>query len=383
MPCSIQLVVAPFHEMRMRLRDIGILPLLVSFPFMFYPKVLAGDTQPWVLIGALIALFTFRTNIFLRRRDGVLVILAVLCVLAYAFRSTVGFFLLRHVYTYLTFVILWTVCQRDKGDYFPTAIRATVIIWFVVGLYQYVALNLGYEIEISGRYLAGRMGPPSLTVEASYYGSLSVLHLMYLLSEQSKKNRIFIACAVGSVVLSGSLLAMILLIFALRRLPASLRISVLVIVPLLVVGDFYLTSAGLTSRLMSISGEGISVSGLFLDASLNLRVGHTYFTMFENLVPSLLLVGPVDFMAQYNNFAVNSGLLIETGTNYILPAIGEMIYGAGILAVLLLVIVLKRAQENCATTAAKVEKIAFILASMLNPISISNIFLIAYAQAKG
>ncbi len=105
--------------------------------------------------------------------------------------------------------------------------------------------------------------------------------------------------------------------------------------------------------------------------------------MFANLVPSLLLAGPIDFMAQYNSFAASTGVLIPTGTNYILPAIGEMIYGAGILAVLLLFILLKRAQENCATTAAKVEKIAFILACMLNPISISNIFLIAYAQAKG
>jgi hypothetical protein len=368
--------------MKIKRSDIGILPLLVSFPFMYYPKLLEGDTQPWVLIGALIALFTFRTRSFFNRRDLWLIGLAFLAIVTYAFRGSVGFFLLRHVYTYLTFIVLWVVCQRERGDFFPTAVKATVVIWFLIGLYQYAALNLGYEIEIAGRYLKGRMGPPSLAPEASYYGSLSMLQLMYLLSEQNRKNRIFIGLAVASVIMSGSLLAMILLVFVVWRLPRKWFIGVAVAVPLLIIADYNLTSAGVTSRLASITAEGYSIAGFFLDASLNLRVGHMYFTMVANLVPSLLLIGSVDFMAQYNAFAASTGFLIQTGTGYVLPAVGEMIYSAGIIGVLLLAGILNRAQENASTRRTKIEKVAFILACMMNPITISNAFLIVYAQAK-
>ena len=347
---------------------------------MYYPKLLEGDTQPWVLSAGLVALLAFRTESFVKRGDGLLIGLSMLCILAYALRSTSGFFLLRNVYTYVTFLVLWIVCQRAKGDYFPVAVKATVVIWFSVGLYQYVATSLGYQVAIAGRYLPGRMGPPSLTAEASYYGSLSMVQLMYILAEKSVKKGFYIGCAIASVVLSGSLLAMILLVFPLRRVPRGWRIATILLLPLLVAGDFYLTSAGVTSRLRSVTGEGLSVTGLFLDASLNLRIGHTYFTMVKHLVPSLLFLGPIDFMTQYNDFAVRSTLFIETGTNYILPAIGEMIYGAGLLAAVLLLVILKRAQETCSTRMDKLEKVAFILACMLNPITIANVFLVLYAQ---
>jgi len=368
--------------MRIRARDIGILPLLLSLPFMFYPKVLGGDTQPWVFIGALIAFFTFRTNIFVSRRDGILIALSFLCILAYAFRSTSGYELLRNTYTYLAFLIFWVVCQREKGEYFPLAVKTTIVIWFLYGLYQYLMIHMGYQIEMPGRYLAGRMGPPSLTAEASYYGSISIIQLMYLLTEKNSKNGIFIACAVGSAILSGSLLAILLLIFPLMKLSLKLQISIVFILLLFVIGDFYYESSGVILRLMSIFSDGPTTNGLFHDASLNLRVGHIYFTMFEHLVPSLLLVGPIHFMVQYNDFALNSGLFIETGSDYILPAIGEMIYGSGFFAVLLLVFILKRAQETCATKKTKLEKIVFIFVCMLNPISVSNIFLIMYVTRR-
>jgi len=372
-----------FIENKIKPRDIGVFPLLFSFPFMFYPKVLAGDTQPWILSAALIAFFTFRTGQFFDRRDGVLVVLSILSILAYAFRSALGFELLRQIYTYLAFLIFWMVCGRENGEYFPAAVKATVIVWLGVGLYQYAAIAMGFQIEPFGRYMEGRSGVPSLTAEPSYYGSISVLYLMYLLSQKNKRNTFYIACAVASVVLSGSMLAVLLLIFPLLRLPPIPRIGVVVALPLLVVGDFYLTSAGLRSRLYDVTSSGLDLSSLLLDASLNLRVGNLYFTLVENLIPSLLLFGPIDFMTQYNEFALNSGVFIGgVESNYILPAIGEMIYGAGVFAVLLLAIFLKRAQEKCGTNKTKIERIAFIMACMLGPISISNIFLILYAQSK-
>lgn len=369
--------------MNIKLKDIGILPLMMSLPFMFYPKVLSGDTQPWVLIAALVAFFTFRTDSFIYKRDGVLLVLAFFCVLIYVFRGNDEYEIIRNAYTYIAFLIFWVVCRREKGDYFPIAVKATIIIWFIVGLYQFLAIKMGWQIDITGRYITGRMGLPSLTAEPSFYGSISVIHLMYLLSDKNNNNGIFIACAVASVVLSGSLLAMVLLVFPLMKLSGRYLAGSMLILMTLVFSDYYLSLTGVTARIMSIFSDSVNLSSIFLDESLNLRVGHIYFTLYENLIPSLLLLGSIDFMADYNSFASESGLFINTGSNYILPAIGEMIYGAGFLAVLLWISFLNRAQETCMTKKEKIEKIIFIIACMLNPISMSNIFLILYATRRG
>jgi len=369
--------------MKFKKQDIGILPLLLSLPFMFFPKVLEGDTQPWIFAAGLIAFFTFRTQNFFKRNDWTIIILSILCILVYAARSADGYYVLRNTYTYLSFIIIWVVCGRSNGDYFPSAVKATIVIWFIAGLFQYISIHMGYKIdEFPGRYLAGRMGPPSLTAEASYYGSISMLQLMYLLTERWRENRIFIALATMSVFLSGSLLSMLLLIFPLMKLPLKLRVTISILLPLLVIGDYYFNGTGVVSRLAHIFSDGISLRGVFHDASLNLRAGNIFFTMYENIVQSILLISPVDFMNQYNNFAEKSGVFIGVGSNYILPAIGEMIYGSGVFAVLLLVTFLNKAQKSCTTNGAKIEKVIFIIACMLNPISLSNIFLILYAKKK-
>jgi hypothetical protein len=392
---------------RIRRKDIGILPLLFSLPFMFYPKILSGDTQPWILLAALIALLTYRANIFVNIRDWPMIALSILCVLAYAFRYSLEYDLIRHTYTYLAFLIFWIVCQRDKGEYLPFAVKGTVIIWFIVGFYQYLSIKMGYQIEPSGRYLAGRMGPPSLTAEASYYGTLSVLQAMYLLTDKNKKYSIYVFCAIASVFMSGSLLAMILLFFPLRKLLSNLGIkkifvqfSLAIMINIIFISCASFT--GSTSRLHDIfqflSATKLVIqpptklviqpptkplfAKLLADASLNLRVGHIYFTLLKHLIPSLIFEGRIDFMSQYNQFSKESGFFIKTRSNYILPAIGEMIYGSGFLAVVLLIIFLRRAQENCVTFEEKTEKLIFIIACMLNPISISNIFLILYATKK-
>jgi len=361
--------------------DLGILPLMVAIPFMFYPKVLEGDTQPWVLIGAAIALVSFRSKEFIRRRDIMLILTAMMCIVVYGLRSTLSAGLLRQAYTYVAFAILWIVCDREKGDYFPHVVRATVVLWFAAGLFQYIAVLGGYELEM-GRFMPGRSGVPSITAEASYYGSLSMIHVMYLMGDQRRHNGIYVACAVGSVVLSGSLLAMLLLAFPIRRLPAKYRVAAFVLFPILVIGDYYFTSAGLVARIQAIGAQGVGASAVFMDASLNLRIGHLYFTLWKHLVPSVLMVGPIDFMAQYNAFAVQSGLFIETGSEFILPAIGEMVYGAGLFAIALLAMVLSRAADRCTARDLKIERVLFMLACMLNPISLSNIFLIMYAQSR-
>ena len=372
---------ASLLQWRIPRRDIGILPLILCCPIMYYPKVVDGDTQPWVLIAGLIALFTFRTEHFVNKRDWPLVILSVLCVGAYAARAEVGFGLLRAAYTYVAFLVLWTVCQRDTGKYLTVAVKATVIVWFAVGILQYVLVHQGIDIGM-GRYQPGRSGVPSLTAEASFYGSISMLQLMYLLSLRKPGNRIYIAAASASVVLSGSVLAMLLLIFPLWKLPLKYRFLAAIVLAALVAGDYYLSSAGLGARLVSIGAGGADFGSAALDASLNLRLGNIYFTLVRNLIPSLLMQGPVSFMSQYNSFAHDSGVFIGVESDNILPALGEMIYGSGIIGVALLMVFLKRALEHCRTRRSKFERLVFIFVCMLNPISLSNIFLIMYAQVE-
>ena len=364
-------------------KDLGIVPLVLCCPVMFYPRLFDGDTQPWILIMALVALCTFRTEQFAKRRDLPLAVLSVLCIAVYAVRAHVGFGLARTAYTYLTFLVLWTVCQRDRGDYLSAAVKMTVIVWFIAGVWEYLLVKAGYDLSI-GRYVPGRSGVPSLTPEPSYYGSLSMLQLMYLLSQKRAKNGIYITCAATSVVLSGSVLAMLLLVFPLWKLRPLIRFSAVALVGLLVLADFYAGSGGLVGRVASIAslGTGTGFASVIFDASLNLRVGHIYFTTFLNLIPEVELRSPVSFMSQYNAFAAQSGIFIDTGSDFILPAIGEMLYGAGVVALALLYVFLRRALERCSTARAKFQRFVFIMACMINPISLSNIFLLLYAQSE-
>ncbi|MCM3900441.1 MAG: hypothetical protein ND866_01930 [Pyrinomonadaceae bacterium] len=368
--------------LRLRRSNPGILALLISFPFMYYPKILEGDTQLWVFAGAIFSLFTFRTSRFVLRSDSPMLLLAALCILAYAMRSELGPDLLRACYTQVAFVVFWMVCRREQGDFFPSAVRLTILIWLAVGLYQYISIAQGLPIEIAGRFVEGRSGVPSLTPEPSFYGSLSILHMMYLLSEGKKKNNPYIVCAAASVVLSGSLFALVLLVFPLMKLRMQPRIPIFIVILLMGIAYTLFITGSISSRISIFSTTESGFAGLLLDPSLNLRIGHLYFTLYKNRFDSLLLISPSSFMSQYNSFARDSGVFIETGSNFILPAAGELIYGSGIVGALLLVLFILKARDQCTTPAKKFEKVAFIAACMLNPISLSNVFLVMYAQQK-
>ena len=367
---------------RWRWADLGVLPLMATLPFMYYPRMLDGDTQPWVLVAGLLALFTFRTARFATRTDMSLILLAITCAGVYAIRSDGGIAMVRAFYTQAAFIVFWLVCRRENSEFFPAAVRLTIVVWLAVGVYQYFALAFGWPVEIAGRYVEGRSGVPSLTSEPSTYGSLSMLHMMYLLARDERKNVPYIAAAAISVVLSGSVLALILLIFPLLKLKARLRMAALVALPTLALFDFFFTSAGLTSRLQSIGADGTGLTSLLLDPSLNLRVGHLVFTLGVNFFNSLLLQSSLGFMEQYNTFAQNSGLFIDTGSDFILPALGELIYGSGVFGLLLFLRVIYLAQKRSAGTSAKFEKIFFTFMCMLNPISLSNFFLVLYLNRK-
>lgn len=361
--------------------DLGILPLLVVLPFMFFPKLIDGDTQLWVLLAALVALVGFRVKPFLRMDDALLLGLSVACAIAFALRSLDTFETLRAWYTHLAFIVLWIVCRRERGEYFGMAIRATIVIWLVVAVYQYVEVALGLPVELFGRYVAGRSGVPSLTPEPSMYGSYSVLHMLYLLGERDRRNNPYIAAAAVSVILSGSVLAMALLLFPFLLLPRRVQLMMLLGMPLLIAIDFALSASGIVARIMSMAVEDTAASALG-DPSLNLRIGHAYFVLWVNLWKSLTFQGRLEFMDHYNDFALAGGVFIPTGSNFILPAAGELIYGSGIFGLALILVFLCKVYPRTGTTAARLLKFGFIGACLLNPVSISNAFLLIYALQK-
>jgi hypothetical protein len=368
-------------EFSIQTRDLGIVPLVLALPFLSYPKVLEGDTQPWVLVAALLALFTFRVRSFRRLRDPWLIALAGLCLATYALRSRSLPDIVRACYIYGSFVVYWIVGRREKGFFLSTGVKITVVVWLAVGLFQYASVALGIPLQFSGRFVSGRSGVPSLAPEPSMYGSLSVLQLMYLSGGKGRWNRFFEACAALSVVLSGSALAIVLLVFPLLKQTFKVRLQVVAAVAMLVVGDYALTSSGFIARVLS-GASGAEAASVVLDPSLNLRAGHIYFTLVDNLFRSLGFLGKLDFMGDYNLFAQNSGVFIETESSFILPTAGDIVYGAGMLGALFLLVLLRTAWDTCATTWARVGKVAFLLFCLLNPISISNIFLVLYIQKK-
>lgn len=373
-----------------RIADIGILPLMVSLPLLYFPKVLEGDTQLWVLGASVIALLTFRTERFILKSEFWLALLCVACVVLYAIRVdletsvtnlTGAADFLRAGYTQVAFITFWIISRREGGQYFGWAVRFTIAVWLLVAIYQYVAVRVGLPVEFTGRFVPGRSGVPSLTSEPAAYGSLSVLHMMYLLAERRRGNGPFIAAAALSVVLSGSLLALLLLPFPLMKMPQRLRIVAAISIPLMVFLDYTFSTAGVMARLGTFSG-GLNIYDLLRDASLNLRAGHIVFTLYHNFWESVLLLQPVAFMQDYNEFAMRSGLFIRTGSNFILPSLGALIYDYGILGVALLAAVLRGAAKQTSSRKGQIEKLGFIVACLLNPIALSNPFLIMYAQKK-
>jgi len=123
-----------------------------------------------------------------------------------------------------------------------------------------------------------------------------------------------------------------------------------------------------------------SLLNVFSDPSLNLRVGHIFFTLYEHVWDSLTFATSIDFMNQYNSFARRGGLFIDTGSNFILPAAGELVYSSGVFGLVLIYAVIRRSLAASVSRSAKIEKLMLILVCLLNPIPLSNPFLVMYAQ---
>jgi len=354
---------------------IAVVPLLLSVPLMYWPKLLDGDTQPWVVVGAAIAFMFYwprRQGAMPKNRLLWMSALAAVSVGAYAIRGPEIENLVRYGAVVATFIMLWHVGSRGVPSAFTTAVRIAILVWFVVGLFQTVAIRLGIPIEFIGRYTPGRSGVPSLTAEASFYGSISVLHLMYLLGDNNRWNRPFCVLAVANVLMSGSTLSFLLLLIPAARLKREYMILAILGVAVIFVLGLDFSQSGFFNRLQSFDPGSIGTRILETDPSTNYRFGNILFAFGSNLWHEVTFQSSVDFYLDYNTWAAGSRLFLFVDSDFIVTSGGELAYRSGLFGIAIIVLALKTAYERASTFTDKVEKVAFVVACMLNPVSFAN-----------
>jgi hypothetical protein len=368
----------PSTRWRVPVADLGFLPFLLLLPFLYVPKLLEGDTQPWVLIGAVIALFAYRPRLFVQRGDIAPLLLGTLALAAYVLRAGFTLEALRAAYIFLTFNVLWILGNRGGHGWFRVGVRYVLLLWFLVGLYQFLALRLGLPVAFTGRFIEGRDAIPSLAAEPSYFGSLSVVMAMYLLHDRKPGDGWFVALATLNALMSGSLLSVLLLAFPLLYLRFDLKVAAAVALGAMLLLDSAFNEAGIVARLAGYQSAGEGVIGVLLDPSLNLRFGHVQFALWENLGTSLAFAHGIDFQNQYNSFAAGTGVLIPTESNFILPMAGELVYNGGLFGAAIVLLLIARGASAGPTWGQRLIRGSFVFACLLNPISIANPFLIFY-----
>ncbi len=252
----------------------------------------------------------------------------------------------------------------------------------MVGLYQYLALLLGLPVGFAGRFVEGRSGVPSLAAEPSYFGSLAILMAMYLLHRGKRSDAIFVAIAVISVLMSGSVLALLLLGFPFLYLRTPVKLLAAGATTLLVFADAAFNQAGLTARLGGFHSAGEGLVGILVDPSLNLRFGQIWFTLWENVVRELAFASAVSFGDQYNAFGAATGFLIPTESDFILPMAGELIYDSGVIGLAIVVLLMRHAWAGGASTGEKLIRLAFVAACLVNPVSVANPFLVFFVLQR-
>lgn len=366
------------------LSSFGLLPLLLSMPLLYWPRIIDGDTQPWSIIGAAIAFGLYWPY---RRRENwqgtlVLGLLAGAAMFVYMLRGPDQDYLLRYAAIMAALVMLWDIAARDPGPVIARMVRITIVLWFIVGLYQVVAIRLGLPLEMFGRYTAGRGGVPSLTPEPSYYGSISVLLLMYLIAEGKRSDVRYMVIAVLNVLLCGSLLSYLLLLIPLFRLPLGYKIAGSLLAVIAIIGGVDFTDSGFFNRIASFNFSSLGTDILMRDGSTNLRAGHIWFTMVENLPRELSFSSLASFYLEYNHWALSTGIFIVNGSDSILPLGGELLFRSGLFGLLILLMILHKSWTTAGSRYDRWEKTIFVAACFLNPVSLTNPFFIFYIHKR-
>lgn len=366
------------------LRGLGLLPLMVAMPLMYWPKIIEGDTQPWVSGAAVLALLAYWP---IRRKyqlaESLVVLgLALAAIAAFAWRGAAPAPLLRYCVILSTFALLWLVGLRDRGELLVHAVRWCVVVWFAIGLYQVIAVRVGLPVSFVGRYVVGRSGVPSLTAEASFYGSISVIQIMYLMTNRDRRDIPYMCMAAFSVLFSGSALALLMLAFPLARLPNRLKLlgggAILVMLLL----GYNIGHSSFFQRLKVFDFQNASTQFILQDPSTNLRTGHALFTFWDNIGRELTFQNNIGFQLEYLDFSERSGLFIPNGSDAILPSGGELLFRSGFIGFLLIVTLLRHAWFSALRRTDRLEKITFVVLCLLSPISLINPFFVFYIQKR-
>jgi hypothetical protein len=366
---------------------LGFLPVMVTMPLVYWPRWLESDTQIWVSMGALISCFVFwpRSDRAGLTRLYLPVIAALCCLAIYLLTETDQQVNIRYAGIMVTFSLLWIIACRGGQEFVGTAIRLTIVIWFVVGFYQLIAIRLGLPVEFFGRYVAGRSGVPSLTAEPSFFGSISVLHLMYLLGENKPKNRFYICISVLNVLLSGSILSYVFLVIPLFRLDYKYILAGILVLFLFTTQGVRLSESGMFSRISNIGVVSVFSDPMKIvrsDASTNFRVGHAIFTLYENLDESILMKNTSSFREEYNSWAFRQGGYMYNSSDFILVSGGELLFFCGPFGLMLILSLMFIGTREFSSNKRKFEKIAFMSLCLLSPISFSNPFFVFYLAQR-
>lgn len=366
------------------LRALGILPLLVAMPLMYWPKVVEGDTQPWVPISAALAFIAYwPLRKSYRIAEGMLVLgLALAAIAVFAFRGADVVPLLRYGAILATFALLWFIGLRDQGEQLQRAVRWSIFIWFAIGIYQVTAIRIGLPVSFVGRYIVGRSGVPSLTAEPSFYGSISVIQIMYLVTLRDRRDMPYIAMATLGVLFSGSALAILMLAFPLARLPNRLKLLGGAALMLILTLGYDLSKTGFFQRLSAFDFASAGTLLVLQDPSTNLRVGHVVFTLWDNLWRELTFQNGVSFQLDYLEFSIRTGIFIPNGSDFILPSGGELLFRSGFVGLLLIGALLRHAWYTAEQRYDRLEKVAFVSLCLISPIALINPFFVFYIQQR-
>jgi hypothetical protein len=374
----------PIRRIGFPLRGLGLLPLMAAMSLIYWPKIIESDTQPWVSGAVVLAFLAYWPG---RRKypaaEGVIVLgLALAAIAAFGLRGAETAPLLRYSVILGTFALLWLVGLRDRGELLVRAVRWCIIVWFAVGLYQVIAVRAGLPVTFVGRYVVGRSGVPSLTAEASFYGSISVVQIMYLITNRDRRDLPYICMAALSVLFSGSALALLMLAFPLARLPNRLKLLGGGAMLIVLLSGYHISDSSFFQRLKAFDFQNAGALFVLQDPSTNLRVGHTVFTLWDNLWRELTFQNSVGFQLEYLKFSERSGLFIPNGSDAILPSGGELLFRSGFVGLLLIAALMRHAWFTADLRFDRFEKLVFVAVCLVSPIALINPFFVFYIQKR-
>ena len=351
-----------------------------SLPFTFYPRVLDGDTQPWALLTTLLLFTLSHTAQRFRNRDLIITAAVIGGVLTFFSRAGIDEETLRFTYKMLAFLFLWFVVPTLPSNLVSQSLKTVIVIWFFAGLLQVLIVELGISSELSGRFVHGRSGVPSLTPEPSLFGMLSLLAYFILLSGQKETPWIYGMLVIGNVIMSGSILAIVLTTLIFFMINWRLRIFAIVLVIPTAVYILSTSEFSALNRFQAFLESELSWRLLLHDYSFNLRAGHFVYTMWVSLPDALFMKTSPDFMTSYNIWATQTQYFNITESNFILTGLGRVIYRGGPFGIFILFMLLLRAWQS--TNDRKLTKLAVLIFLLTAQLDISNAFIVLYALRK-